>query len=333
MEITGLTSDRYLINNPIWVDITNIAAGVKYVSVSLSNARQAVQVASIPPIPVSLRLYPLNGRLYFDLSEGIKSFFSLPDFSRETPNDTPIGTNYETIFVRIQSTDGVRVYDSYTVSKTFIRGGRDGSLSNRFLSLSTILKESTKIPRWGFYPVRKFYMTASRDTRTTYHDIRSTTDIPYDEIDERRIIGCNPLYFKFLNTKGGYSNWLFEKWEYEKATDAGETIQNRNFNYSLGSETEHEIEVESRIERDYFETLRALVQSPEVYVYELEAKLYRDVVSGGQTFGTGGVALSRGGWYRVYPGKNKITFKSSEDVKDIKLKFEVPNLQRPTVKW
>lgn len=324
MVVQRINGDRYLINNPIWVDITSVPDAALFVTISIEPVNGASQVS-----PPSLRLYAYNNAIQFDLSDAIKSFFPVPDFSRETANDVPIQTNYLTtcIVFRAIGPDGSEVLEEVIVNKTFIRGGRDTQRFNASVALSAVLKESTKIPRWGGFPVRKYYFEASRDTRKTYYNILSTTIIPADETEQRRVIGCNPIYFKFLNTLGGYSYWLFETFTAEKSAGKAQIVENRNANYSLGNEIEYELEVEGRVEREYYQTMRALIQSPEIYVWDLNSKVFADRT------GTVDVIQARDPWVKVFAGKNKISFESNEDLKDVSLKFEIKTEQRPTVKW
>lgn len=320
MAVSGLNRDRYLINNPIWVDVTAVPSTAIYVRVT-------IDALNLPDsnIPTSLRLHPLNGSLYFDLSEAVKSFFPVPDFSAETASGTPILTNYENIKVILAAINQTgQTVQELEFTKLYIRGGAEGVRTNVSLGQNAVLKESTKIPRWGAYPVRKYYLAG--DGSRSGVAIHSNTTIPATETEQRRVLGCNPIYFKFLNTQGGYSYWLFEKWEGEKTTKSADTVMSRSLDYSLGAEIEYEIEVETRVERPYFKTMRALVQSPEVYVFNLNALLFEDATSGAST-------VSRQGWGKVFGGNNSVTFNNNEDVKEVKFKFDVITKQRPSLKW
>jgi len=318
MIVVGLNRNRYLINNPIWVEIIEIPSESIYVTATI--VRLAPDGSDIPEsAPTTLRLSHSNNTLYFDLSEGIKSFFPIPNFELETASGSDIGTNYQDARVTLKAVSASgAILEEMMFTRTFIRGGRDGDINNTVLGAGATLKESTLIPRWQAFPVRKYYLTAQ-------NRIASTVSIPANETEQRRVVGCNPIYFKFLNTQGGYSYWLFETWDSEKSTKKAQRIESRDRNYSLGTDIDYELEVEGRVERRYFATMRALIQSPEIYVYNLRALLFSDAV--------GTSLVQRIAWDKVYAGANKMSVSSSEILKEVKFKFDVLTKQRPTVLW
>lgn len=314
MIVNGINKNRYLINNPIYVDITNIPSAASYVLVTIQPEENGQD--NIPP---SLRLYPINGALYFDLSEGIKSFFPVPDFKNETPLGQPILTNYlraKISFAAVNSTG--ETLETVSSKNHFMRGGRKNHKTNQTLSANEDLRVSDKSPRWGAYPVRRFYLDDD-------NAIISTNLLPQDT-ENMRVVGCNPMYFKFLNTLGGYSYWLFEKWRYTENVKDSDVVRSRKFNYSLGAEPTYELEAEGRVDRRYFKTIRSLAESSEIYVYDLESKIFEDAI----TLVPG---AARDPWTKVYGGKNKVETNSVQAVETFKLNFDVYPQQKPTVKW
>lgn len=80
---------------------------------------------------------------------------------------------------------------------------------------------------------------------------------------------CNPFYVRFLNTKGGYSFWMFNAWEYSttsKELGVVSTTTSIN-NKSLGFSEENTVTVDTRVKREYYDLIRALIVSPVIQVY------------------------------------------------------------------
>ena len=318
MEVTGLNRDRYLINNPIWVEVREIPSEAIYVSTTIT--RLNTDGTEIPEnAPTTLRLHSINGVLYFDLSEGIKAFFPVPDYRNTGSNNTPIGHNYQKARVTFKATSQTGIIvEEIQFTRTYIRGGKDGPGFNLSLAQGEVLKESTRIPRWGTYPVRKYWLN-------DLNEIVSSGIIAETETDVRRVVGCNPIYFRFLNTSGGYSYWLFENWELSKSAKKAQRIESRDLDYSLGAEISFQLEVEGRIEKEYYRTVRALLQSPEIYVRDLESKVYNDSLVN--------TASRSQPWYKVYAAPNSMKTPSNEELIEVKLKFDLLSKQRPSVVW
>src|SRR4029079_14331241 len=88
-------------------------------------------------------------------------------------------------------------------------------------------------------------------------------------IDYKRIKGCNNIYLKFLNQKGGYSYWLFESWnEKEQNSPLGYLIGGNNNMIDLGSERESDLQVYSKIQKEYKQYAFDLIVSSDVYAYQ-----------------------------------------------------------------
>jgi len=322
ITISGLNADRYLINNPIWVDFNNISANTKYVIVSTAVLIGAGPAATYGT-PTSLRFYPNAARkIYFDLAELVKSFFPEPQHpDGYLANASLLGTNYLKVKITIQSvlTTGQAVtHTSYV--KNFMRGGSESYRTNEILAVSAVLKESSKLPRWAGYPLAKYALDTSANIR--YYSIISA-----EETVQRKVIGCNPVYIRFLNTKGGYSFWLFEQFELKKKSKKPDTVKDRTRTRSLGNETEWELIVESRVEAEYFATMRALAESPEVHAYGLTSKIFADLQASGKT-----VDIQHKFEPIINPG-NSADVNSFEKVQSFKFSFDIPLTHNPRVIW
>jgi len=320
MDIQGLNRDRYLINNPIWVEITDVPQDAVYVELSIFKETPEAELEESQGPQLSLRLHPINGFICFDIGEGVKTYMDLPNWRSETGSGARIETNYQRLRFSFKAVSfDMTTLEEELISRMFIRGGRDSLSDNVVLGSNAVLKESTLLPRWGTFPVRKF----SLDDQGA---IISTSTIPTDESVTLRIPGCNPVYFKFLNTLGGYSYWLFEVWDFEKSAKREQIVKEKRDYYSLGTRSEYQLSVEGRVERDYFRTMRALADSPEIYVLNVDGKLFRDIIA--ESFAT-----RESGWYRVFGDRNKFESTSQETLQDVKMKFDVKSKRTSTLLW
>ena len=309
--VSGLNGDNYLINNPIWVDVTGLNDTIRRVHVVVKTLTEQNEI----PINTILtfKYLVINNEMYFDIAEIIKSLMASPKHLFSFVNGSLLGSNTLGVSIDIQAVlvTGI-VSEMVTYSRTFVRGGEESGDTNVYLGNNTVLKESTLIPRWNGFQVVKYVLENNV--------IKMYTIIPNIETEQRVVAGCNPLYFRFLNTKGGYSYWLFETWDVRKKADKAEIIERKTAENSLGSEVEYSLTVESTIPRSYYKTMLALCQSPEVYVYGL----YRNTISG-----------SAGSYKfdKIHNGGNTFEINSYEDVKKTRFKFDMLIKQNSLVIW
>src|SRR5690554_6467178 len=134
MVVNGLNQNRYLVNNPIWVDITN--AGAK-VQMQLSGL-------AIPNDPSPMfTFYTHDGNVSIDIAEIIKSLFTVPTHPAGLVNGQVVpGLTFSQT---ITFTSGG---DSASFSKTFLRGGKLTMGTNQTVPANSLLSESPKIPVW-----------------------------------------------------------------------------------------------------------------------------------------------------------------------------------------
>src|SRR5690606_34253914 len=142
-----------------------------------------------------------------------------------------------------------------------------------------------------------------------------------EEIERRKVVTCNPAFLRFLNTKGGYSYWLFEEWEMKKKTTKTERIERVGNPFDLGLKSTHELSLNTRVEERYIATLDALLQSPEVWAYRVS-----------DTFFTKG-NLEKGVWTRIYNNGGDIKWNAFERVNEYSFEFDLLFKQNPELKW
>lgn len=319
MTVKGLNKDAFFINNPIWVDITYISNQAEYVLVKISEAGNNL-------VYNYLNLYPVNGNTYFDLSEVVKGYMKEPEHPESLFNGADIETNYIKLLIQFWEVDANGT-PSNTISftKDFIRGGEEsqghniGINYNINFNTNYWLTESNLIPTWSGYPLYRYGLVNGGT-------IKAYSIIPNNEKERRKVVSCNPLYLRFLNTKGGYSFWLFEKWEIEKKSNKTEIIPRRKNSGSTGHKLEYTVTVTSRVERRYYKTMRALIQSAEIHGYNLAKLCFNDTEEA--TFQTQNIT-----WDRIFNQGSKIKTNNFEDMQEISISFDFNLAQKPSIKW
>lgn len=262
MTVTGIAGDLYYINNPILITIRNLAPNTVYLNLWVANLDSGAVVGS-----KALRIYPNtnNEVIDLDLSEVLKANFTRPIHPTSTLNNgLPIQTNYIRFNILIQEivTGGVALPNSFSQNKTFLRGGRDSQEINISGNVGEDLKVTPKHLSWGGLPFLKYYIDSNKR-------IAITNAISGSDVKQMRLIGCDPFYIRFLNSKGGYSFWLFPVWEQIKKTKSEGYVKRKRSNnsFSLGYSPEDTVKAESRIKREDYGIAESLIESQEIYVY------------------------------------------------------------------
>ena len=311
MVITGINQNRYLINNPIWVNITG--AGEK-VLLSFNSLQANLQNYSI------FTFYTWNGSVELDLSEIIKGLMPEPSHPTNIISGQiiPGTTTFQILTFQSLGT----VVQSYNFNKTFIRGG-DGTMGeNLTLPVGSVLKESPKIPVWQGYPSAKYTLNAN-------NQIVFSNILNNNEIDRRKVVTCNPVFLRFLNTRGGYSFWMFEEWEITEKSSKTNRIDRRGNPLDLGLEMAWELSLNSRVPREYNATLSALLKSPEVHIYDINSIL------NDRGSGVSGVSEGRkkAQWTRIYPAGGSMAWNGFEEMNEYSFKFDLLFKEKPTLIW
>jgi hypothetical protein len=310
INLVGLTSDRYLFNNEIWIDASNLGLGAVSLQCTISRT-------DVVAISITSRFFIYSDTVSFDISEYIKGMCDYPYYPTGVLIDgQDIETNYypfSIVFSAVNSTG--QTTGSLNINKTFIRGGLENQETNIAIPEGTILKESVKIPVWNGYENRIYKIENNK--------IIMTTNIPQGSVENMVIKSCNPLFFRFANMLGGYSYWLFENWEFIKKASDTEIINRRNQDISTGNKTSYSITASGRIDRRYFKLIRALIQSPEIAVLNLSNKV--NEVSG---FG----AASEN-WEQVWGSGNSSSINALQKVNQVKLNFDYISTMKTETIW
>lgn len=278
MIVSGLNSNRFLTGNPIPITITadsgEFAIGTK---ITMSITRQATHpgqsLYAYPPIT----LFPTSGGVEVDLRPYIVGMMPEP-YIPTTSYQDPI-PNYQVFNITFSEnqTDTSAIFSNKTFIGAFKRTKSNNALT---FSVNEELREGEKIPVWQGYPTARFWINSS-------NQIKSTTVVTSEHSQQMRTNACNPFYVRFLNSKGGYSFWMFNSWEHSTKSDEYGVIERTGINNkSLGFSEENTVTVDTRVKREYYDLIRALIVSPVIQVYDQFDMEWLKIELKGTTFET-----------------------------------------------
>ena len=296
MIVDGLNSDLYFANNPIYITFSQINVKTKYIE-------YFAQGSTVNPI----RLYN-NGRstIRVDISQLVKLLFPRVQHNTDYTTLTPLlvqnnWVNASFVIKEVYNT-GQEVFAT-TLSKTFIDGGNRTYNSNQRFGVKTALIPTLTIPQWGGYPIDYYYFNTSKQ-------MIKENQIPITIKEERKIKGCNPVYVKFKNSKGGYSYWLFENSEREeKAKNLG-IVEGFDYFTDLGNELEEGLSVTSKVPKRFMPMMFDLSSSREIYVY-----------------------LGNTRWEQVKSDNNTVKQNPFNENEKVKIKLQKVHRYNPTLLW
>ena len=296
MTVTGLNSDLYFANNPIYITFSQINIKTKYIEYFVNGS-------GVNPV----KLYN-NGRssIRVDISQLVKLLFPRVEHNTDYTTLTPLPVlnnwvNASFIIKEVYKT-GQEVYIP-TLTKTFIDGGNRTYDSNQNYSVNNALIPANKIPQWGGYPIDYYYFNTSKQL------VKQNT-IPVNFKEERKIKGCNPVYIKFKNSKGGYSYWLFENSETEEKSKNLVIIQSVDYFTDLGNELEEGLTLTSKVPKKFMPMIFDLSSSKQIYIY-----------------------LGNNTWEQVKNDNNSVKQNQFNENEKVKMKFQKVHRYNPTLLW
>jgi len=304
LKVVGLLGDRFLINNPIKVTIASLDNPIyfKIVLENLSNTKTSTD----------LIIYPdSNANCQVDLKSIVKSLFDYPeDASGYIINNQVVkNANKYKISIWCNALDILTDIPTgeelgYEQVKTFIRGGNRTNDTNQTVAGLSILTPSNKLPVWTGYDTAEYYLDSNNDILK-----RLLLDVPASRIDYRRSKGCNEVYVKFLNQRGGYSNWLFESHAKTESNNNQGGFERDNKIDDLGNESENKLVCNSKVPKDYKQLMLDLIVSPEVYV------------------------MNNGLFERVRCGRNSMPYDNIKRTYNVNINFDLDYRFDPTLLW
>lgn len=258
LTFSGLESDRYLINNDIYIELSSGIQGNPYI---LTFQNLTTGISSSPNIVYG----DLQGRVGLNIAPMIKSLFAYPsDAEGYSVNNQPVN-NANAFKISVTSVNT----NSVEITKTFIRGGKRTNDTNQTLNNGATCRPTYLLPIWNGYDTADYYLDENNIIRK-----RLLAEVPFAQKDFKRTKDCNAYYVKFANQQGGYCHWLFESHVNTHSNTAqGSFIRNNKVD-DLGSESNSKLKIYSKVPEYYIDYINDLIDSPEVYVF-VEGKYMR----------------------------------------------------------
>jgi hypothetical protein len=293
-------SDLFYTDNPVYITFNGILPNTKYI--------EYFPFTNNPNAQISPNRIYTNGRTSITIDVSSIAKIAMPNVPHNTNytylNPIIVQNNIVNIdfIIKEVSNTGIEV-SRPTITLTFIKGGNATYNANQSAQINVPLTPIDIIPQWGGLPVDYYYINASKQM------VKSNV-IPDDKKEIRKIKGCDPLYIKFRNSKGGYSYWLFENWEKETQSKNYGIVEQRTSVYDLGNESELKITAISKVPKRFFPLIEDLVNSGEIYRL-----------------------LSNNQWERIISDNNKVNQNLFNQNEKVKLKFNVPIRYKPAAIW
>lgn len=278
-----LNGNGYFINNEIWLTISSDSPTTYFRTIfsNLANSKISTQFISYADA---------NNKALINIQSVIKSLMDVPN--GETNNSTKIQ-------ISITSNDNTNI----TFIKDFIRGGKRVNDTNQTISPNQTLRLSEKLPVWLGFPVFDYYLSPT-------YVIQKQTLADVTNIDYRRIKGCNNIYLKFLNQKGGYSYWVFESYTAkETGQNLGYVTGSTNNIIDLGNENKSSLEVYSKIPKEYRDYALDFVCSPDIYAYQ------------------------NGNWKKIFTNNNSVEYDNIKKVYSVNFQIGLYHRFNPSLLW
>lgn len=279
----NLNGNGYLTNNEIWIDISSDMTVVYYklFLTNMQNGKVSSQFVSYAD--------PLNSASV-NIQSIVKSLLDVPN--GETNNSTKIQ-------ISITANDGTNIF----FTKDFVRGGKRVNDTNQTISPNQTLRLTEKLPTWSGFPIFDYFLDSD-------YLIQKKNLAEVSNVDYKKIKGCNNIYIKFLNQKGGYSYWLFESFsEKESNRNLGYVVSQNRSMVDLGNESKSELNIYSKIPKEYKDYARDVIISPDIYAYQ------------------------NGGWKKVFSANNSIEWDSVKKVYSVNLNISLNYRFNPTLIW
>lgn len=278
MTVTGLEHLRYYLFNPVWVDIENAPARVRiYVKIAGESN--------------SFSLYSHEGKIRFDIGKLILGLV------KNVKNKESLIGNMDGAYLVSLKITGIGII-STTIEyvKYFILGGKKGYATNVVapVDLSLTNYAWAGFPRWKSI----FGLGVVNSSEGDFNILQPKNN-------------CDNIFLAFRNKLGGFSYYLFE--------DYNINDNNKNKGYYLtqrdvkipGVEVESSVTVRGQIHRKFYDTIRSLADSFEIYLWN------QNIIDVDDT------------WVRVNGANNNVSFNQKNITTDVEMTFDlVSNLNK-----
>ena len=306
MTITGLLANNLLINNPIWVDITDLPNDTP---IQITFTQQALngQVAD----STQLKLTPYNLKCEINISPVIKALMDRP---KVNPALLVAGQTLETNISRVTIVFDANGPSLTTVTKNFIRGGSRSNRNNVPLPDDAPLSDGKKYPVWeGF----KTFKTKLTGNDIVVRSLGANEQVPMIPPF------CNALYIVYKNLLGGYSYWVLETFGIQAKSKEGTYVDQRKDGFEITEDVVYEISANGKFTSPFFGYLFSLVESPEIYALNIQEYLADNVDN----------ILAGDTWTRIYKASSSFEIDNGMGVAEAQLRFELKLKHDTSLLW
>ena len=277
MIITGLESTRYYLFNPVWVDITEAPPMVRF-NLNIDGRSTYFDLQSH------------NGIIRFDVGKLVLGLISNVK-NKESLLGSVDGAYKVRIGVAEFQQQGQPIFQQE--DKYFLLGGEKGYESNLVAPIDLSL---TNYAWHGFPKWKSIFSQGIVNSGVA-------EDGAFRMLDPK--VNCDNIFIAFRNNKAGFSYYLFEDFEIVDT--------NKNKGYYLtfrdvkipGVDASTGLKVNGKIHRDFYETIRQLGESIEIYAYN------------------NGIFDSEKTWIRLNGGNNSPSFNQKNIATDVSFSFDV----------
>lgn len=320
MTITGLNSDYYCCHNPIPVQV-DVVIPEEVSRLQLSFAPGGSESELYRPIFYNFERVGGSNIFRADISAWIRQFMA--NFEEQhtyTTTPTTVDQDYVTsIGVIFRTLDNAGdVVEESSVTKKFVNCALDS------YNLNDTDEEFCCVKVWQCYPFSSPF--DGWDSRvllipTDGGNICGTIPFICEKYDYDASC-CRGAYLKWLNDKGYYSYWLFP--DFKTIVREGKEIDrmprsvfdpSRTSNEdTLGFDTTETVEVRDKIPKPYWDTLKTLVGSPEVYILRPSWDPGVDDTA------------SPADWIKIIQAKPKFESETRFSTAEFKIEFDLPKV-------
>lgn len=260
MAITGLESDYYCVHCPIPVSRPGDTGGqATRLQILINN----VEMLTNPPV-----LCSTSEGAFLDIAPWVRQFMpKIEDLVTYTAAVQTIPNPYiQEMTVRLYTSSG----DDSEVKNFVHCSDEEGVMTDEY----------TDIKSWSCYP-----FSYEQDNNIITQVLTNTAPVIAGKIVDHDTECCKGTYVKWLNDSGYYSYWLFKKSVSEELEAeeiyytpedifANPRIKGR---VTAGLTPTDTITVREKISDKYYEMLRSLIYSPDVYIIRDDYVLGSDV--------------------------------------------------------
>lgn len=284
MTVAGLENNGYYINNPIVLEIYHpLLLRVEASILNQSNGKSA----ALPNLYADLPEYKVK----FAIHNVVKGLFDLPahneDYTSSSPLIMPSNSNKFSINLRAYTIEGDT--DEIGYQKTFIRGGNYNDESNQWVAANTVISPTPTVPIFPGNPYAFYTLNAQHKV---YKINSSSIVLPNIQTEIIREKSCDGKYMAFLNSKGGYSYWMFDNWEEEHAAASLGVVSNGFNNRDLGQSYSGSFKVIGKIPKRFYALMRDLIFSPDIWLWEKDLQSWKKVYSDGNKWVSNGERIA-----------------------------------------